>query len=362
MFVTYVAIAKNEELVLERHLRSISGANKFWDHLLIADTGSTDRTRAIAESFGARVVDVPWTDSFCEARNAAASHAPPETDLIVTFDCDEELIENGHLLRPRLEEHFALGHFIMSVKFIWWRRSDGTPETVFARPSVYSPKHFRYENHFHNLLVGGPVPNPRVYFEDILLEHKPLKPRGSGKSELSLRLMKRQMADYPDSTRTLFYCGREFAYRREWEEAARLLERLLERGPAPEHLMHGAFHLGEALTALGRHDDARRAYLRVVEEMPNRREGWFWMLIWCYEAQRWREAACWGEAALAVPYHESMAAIMTDGRAFGPMPHDLLSVVYFNLGEKAKGRAHLEEAIRLAPGDQRLLDNRKWFE
>src|SRR5262249_6598386 len=35
-----------------------------FDEVLVADTGSTDRTREVAEALGATVIDFPWCDSF----------------------------------------------------------------------------------------------------------------------------------------------------------------------------------------------------------------------------------------------------------------------------------------------------------
>ena len=43
------------------------------------------------------------------------------------------------------------------------------------------------------------------------------------------------------------------------------------------------------------------------------------------------------------------------------LPHDLLSVAWWNLGDRERGRRHLEEALKFRPTDPRLLANLKWF-
>ena len=50
-------IVKNEEAVLERILKPVS---QVMDAILIADTGSSDRTKEIAEQYTSQVFDFPW--------------------------------------------------------------------------------------------------------------------------------------------------------------------------------------------------------------------------------------------------------------------------------------------------------------
>ena len=58
-------IVKNEEAVLERILKPVS---QVMDAILIADTGSSDRTKEIAEQYTSQVFDFPWCDDFSAPR------------------------------------------------------------------------------------------------------------------------------------------------------------------------------------------------------------------------------------------------------------------------------------------------------
>src|SRR5947199_177172 len=55
--LSLVMIVKNEEEMLPGCLEAVRGAV---DEMVVVDTGSTDRTVEIAESFGAKVVEFPW--------------------------------------------------------------------------------------------------------------------------------------------------------------------------------------------------------------------------------------------------------------------------------------------------------------
>ncbi len=57
--------------------------------VLIGDTGSTDGTIEIARRFGARVLEIPWSDDFSAARNRVLAEA--SCDWILSLDADEQL-------------------------------------------------------------------------------------------------------------------------------------------------------------------------------------------------------------------------------------------------------------------------------
>ena len=82
---------KNEEANLPRCLKSI---RDIVDEIVIVDTGSTDKSIEIAESFGAKVYSHPFEgpiiDDFSKYRNLAFDYAESEWHLVI--DCDEEFL------------------------------------------------------------------------------------------------------------------------------------------------------------------------------------------------------------------------------------------------------------------------------
>ncbi len=85
-------LARDEEASIESCLSSIRTAA---DEILVVDTGSTDRTKDIALSYGARVEEIPWHADFSEARNFALDKAT--CDYVFMLDADE-YISPEHLL------------------------------------------------------------------------------------------------------------------------------------------------------------------------------------------------------------------------------------------------------------------------
>lgn len=83
-------IVKNEAEFLHQCLASV---RPIADEIVICDTGSTDQTIAVAESFGALVHQIPWLNDFAQARNNALAHASAE--WILHLDADEEIDPPG---------------------------------------------------------------------------------------------------------------------------------------------------------------------------------------------------------------------------------------------------------------------------
>ena len=96
--ISLCMIVKNEERILARCLDSIED---LMDEIVIVDTGSTDRTKAIASRYTDKIYDYEWTGDFAEARNFAFSKAGME--YIYSADADEVMDERNREVFRRLK-------------------------------------------------------------------------------------------------------------------------------------------------------------------------------------------------------------------------------------------------------------------
>lgn len=89
---TICFIAKNEEKNMDTFLSSILKYTEGYSpEILMADTGSTDRTVEIAQKYGVRILHFNWIKDFSAARNFLLEHA--SHDFVLVLDCDEFLTE-----------------------------------------------------------------------------------------------------------------------------------------------------------------------------------------------------------------------------------------------------------------------------
>ncbi len=82
--LSVVIITLNEEANLARTLSSVAWA----DEIVVLDSGSTDRTREVAESFHARFFEEPWK-GFAAQKNSALEKVTG--DWVLSLDADEEV-------------------------------------------------------------------------------------------------------------------------------------------------------------------------------------------------------------------------------------------------------------------------------
>ncbi|MEW6573322.1 MAG: glycosyltransferase [Bacillota bacterium] len=81
--ISVCVIGRNEEDLVQHCIRSV---NEIAAEVIFVDTGSEDKTPAIARQLGADVYSFPWNDSYSEARNFAIDRANGEWILVLNAD------------------------------------------------------------------------------------------------------------------------------------------------------------------------------------------------------------------------------------------------------------------------------------
>ncbi|HTV59249.1 MAG TPA: glycosyltransferase [Verrucomicrobiae bacterium] len=107
-------IVKDSARDLGECLASVRGVA---DEMVVADTGSRDETREIAEAAGAKVIAIDWEDDFAKARNQALGEMT--TDWVLVLDADERLDpEAGAVLPAMLSNRQAAGYQVRIRNYV----------------------------------------------------------------------------------------------------------------------------------------------------------------------------------------------------------------------------------------------------
>ncbi|MDR0434287.1 MAG: glycosyltransferase family 2 protein, partial [Gracilibacteraceae bacterium] len=228
MKLTVCLITKNEERCLARCLDSLG---EIADAVVVADTGSTDRTREIARERGARVIEIPWRDDFAWAKNQALAAA--EGDWILFPDADEYFNPGGAAaLRAMLENDAAIKAETDAVAL---RRYEGTdfsaPYTSVLRVFRLTPT-LRYTGAIHEDLRDAGAP-PRVFDAPpaaVFLWHDGYDAaRAGAKIARNMRIMEKQLRSGESDNSILFHMSKTLDRQKEreriWEYSREFLRR-----------------------------------------------------------------------------------------------------------------------------------------
>jgi tetratricopeptide (TPR) repeat protein len=180
--------------------------------MIVVDTGSTDRTREIARSFGAKLSEFAWVDSFSAGRNAALDRATG--DWIFWMDGDDRLdAHNAPKLKSLLGSlTFENDAYVMKCVCV----ADGPGGTATAVDHVrlfrHDPRHrWKYRVH-EQILPSLRQTNATVRWSDVAVHHVGYVDADLRKRKLArdLRLLELEKAEQPDDPFTLFNLGSVF--------------------------------------------------------------------------------------------------------------------------------------------------------
>ena len=231
-------IVKDEQEMLPRCLAAVREAV---DEIVVVDTGSSDATIEIARSFGARVIERPWTGSFAEARNASFEAA--SGDWLLYLDADEVLVaEDAPLLRELTGRTWREAFYLVETHHTG-ELGDGTATTHNALRVFRNRPEYRFEGRLHEQIAHRlPAGLPeRLEASRVRVEHFGYLGEVRDAKEKSRR------------------------------NIALLREQIAETGPTPFH----CFNLGSELAAAGDAAAAREQFSAAWELLaadPGRRQ------------------------------------------------------------------------------------------
>lgn len=273
--VSACMIVKNEEELLPGCLDSI----RDWvDEIIIVDTGSTDRTVEIAQSYGAQMFHQPWEGNFSKHRNYSIGQAT--CDWIFIIDADERIYPQDI---PQIKKVLNQDECkIVSINV--YNVSGENEETVTFLPSIRFFRRelgLRYEGIVHNLLL--PPADQPVMRAGIRLKHYGygLSPeKMKAKIARSKALLEKQIAENPDNAFALFNLAqllRGEGVEDNPENASKIIKaashalELTHPDVASERHIHIMTHhqLGWVYFVLGEYKKAEQYCLDVLQFKPN---------------------------------------------------------------------------------------------
>lgn len=255
-------IVKNEEANLPRCLESVKGVV---DEMVIVDTGSTDRTKEIAQSYGAKVYDFEWVDDFSAARNYGIDRAKGE--WILVLDADEVLdAQTAIELRPILETSKADAYNCVTRNVLSLQ-----PELYYHDSSFQgwvrvfrNRPQYRFESMYHEAVFPSLLRHKaKVENSNFIIWHYGLlcdmvQGGETTREERSWRYLQKAAEQEPNNGNLLFYLGVGYYEKGDRDNAYKVLKRAVFHAKTelahPYYTKRGLLILGEIAQQRGEYE------------------------------------------------------------------------------------------------------------
>lgn len=343
-------IVKNEEEVLARCLDCVK---QFADEIIIVDTGSTDRTKEIAQSYTRHVYDFTWIDDFAAARNYAFSHATKE--YIFWLDADDVVLPED--IQKLLKLKSALDWSVDSVTMIYNLGFDdhgNVTSSLRRNRLVKRARRFQWIGAVHEYLaVYG-----RISHCDIAITHK----SEWHDSDRNIRIYEKRLAAGEEfSPRDQYYYANELYDHQKFEQAIEWYEKFLagQKGwvednlAACNKLIDCYYHLGDTESV------EKYIFKSFLYDTPRAefccRLGYHLM-----SNNQYRQAAFWYDLATKLQRPPDNQGFFNHA-SWTWVPHIQLCVCYDRLGEYELAYHHNEMAAKYIPNSASVLQNREYL-
>lgn len=375
-------IAKDEEENIRRCLESVV---PHVDEVIVVDTGSTDRTIAVAERCGARVyLHDPHTDpgsffiddeatcsafgapppfsgevmlgDFGAARRAAFAHARGE--YVMWIDADDAL-EGGEKLRGIVDSMRARNLDMAFFPYDYARDDQGRVFYRQWRERIIKAGCATWVNPVHEVLLPT-RPATSAQFEGVNFVHhrkadRKTVPNRNYKILLRQHALDKKNGASPDP-RTLFYLGQEARWI-EPAKAASFYEDYLARSGwgeerAAAHVALGSMcEFGQlpGMTVEEAYARANREYATAAADMPNNPDGLHGLGRIAYLRGRYADCVGFIQRAFAIGNTDSMLGANPRDRDY--RPHIYYNHALAKLGRLEEAAASCRAGLAACPDD-----------
>lgn len=346
-------IAKDEEKTLPRLFESIRGV---FDEVVIIDTGSSDRTKEVAASYGARIYDFKWIDDFAAARTFAFSKV--QSDWTCWLDCDD-------VLRPLDRERLidlknTLGNADAYLMMYDYAQNDkDEPICKFFRHRIVRTSlKIKWDCPIHEHLCIPP--GTREAMTNIVVTHKRTAEAAAQDKGRNIRMLKKAVLDRPNDQRMKFYYGKELYNEGGYEESIKILEAYLKIGDWHDNMVNAWFWVAMSYWSLKKDEKAIDACMSGIRLDPRFAEFYYVIGQIYQDRSDYGNAIRWHEIAASCPVPEVWGTVLLE--YYREVPRDRLCQCYANLGMHRKAYEWNEAALTFRQDLPHMQFNKRWLE
>lgn len=350
--VSLCMIVKNEEDVLARCLESV---DSLADEIIIIDTGSTDKTKSIAEKYTDKIYDFTWIDDFSAARNF--SYEKATGDYILWLDADDILMPEDREKFKTLKETLTFDTDVVMMRYNTAFDERGRVTFSYFRERLSKRnRNFRWYEPVHEYLQFG----GNILHSDVAITHGKLKvTRSSRNLEIYENLLAKGEIL---SARGTYYYARELKDNARYEDAIKTFTEFLDSGLGwVEDNITACKELAKCCQLTNQNEKALESLFRSFQYDTPRGETCCQIGYHFKEGGKYQQAAFWFELTLMLKKPENSWGFYQEDY-WGYIPAIECAVCYDKMGDYKKAAGYNELAAQFKPDSPSVLYNRKYFE
>jgi len=344
-------IVRDAEATLERALNSIA---RCFDEIIIVDTGSIDQTRELARRFTTQVYDFHWCDDFSAARQYG--HDLCESNWVFFLDADDEVF-GAELLRSLV--NVAPPHMdAYMLRYVTALDARGRAIQEFYRERLTRKHTMRWAGRVHEVMVPANGSCAYERFDGCWVLHHGHRDE-TGSMARNIRLLRLDLAERPDDTRTQFYLGRDLVMSGEVQEGRQLLEAYQAASTWSDERFAALILIGHSLRVERRFYDAYVSDLRMLLVQPLWPQAYFALAQDCYYLKLWPECVHYSEIGQGMPIPATNLFQSPTDLESGWMIY--AAVALYHCGKVAEAAEITIRALTLRPNDPQHTLNAVFF-
>ncbi|MBN3051508.1 glycosyltransferase [Pectobacterium brasiliense] len=223
--ISVCMIVKNEALHLANSLKAIE---KYFDDIVVVDTGSTDDSKIIAKKFTDKVYDFEWISDFSAARNYSLQFA--KYDWVLVIDADEVINQfDATLLLNLINEHpTQVG--TVEIASITNDENSGEIDLIQERISrIFNKKYYEFLGIIHEQICKkntGEVPEGRFDTPLSFIHNGYTKEIIESKNKITrnITLLQHAIDKTSDDAYLHYQLGKSYYLGKDYERAAQSFE------------------------------------------------------------------------------------------------------------------------------------------
>jgi tetratricopeptide (TPR) repeat protein len=338
--ISLCMMVKDEEAFLPGCLESVKN---YVDEIIVVDTGSTDKTVEISESYGARVYRHPWESDFSRHRNQSLSYATG--DWVLIMDADEELRQgSGPRIRQAVETPDVDSIMVFVINYFNQRKGQSLINQIRL---IKREAGIHYSGIVHNQLTGhratGAAP---IWIHHYGYDLTPDLMRA--KFVRTSTLLKKRISEEPENYRHYHDLAVSYSMNQMHDEAVSSGLKAIELAAMTEKkggvLILWTYFIVASSYLLGKEPRQAATWsLQAIERFPDHLDSCFILAMACRDLKEWDRVIEAGSR-----YLEILDALERDPSIAG-------YIVLNTTGEAWKirlaiGESHLEKESRIEAG------------